>query len=340
LSFQGTKGRRVSVPLAKTGKGKGWNNQKDISTNTVVKAKDEVTKEDIDWIFGQVKNTGARLRNNSLQISQKSYESAPTIAGWLKKFFVFIFFSKPKLIYPILKNMKKLVALLKGKLLKIEWKSVQWPRLTPAPQKTQNPEEMCQKPLALSQPQLIQIKEESQSQEAENKRWNIDPILINQSKNSQKSISNPVILDPRLQYPLTKILENPPKIDLEQQQEDLEESPQKDSLAKDIIIPEPTPTKDQPITIVLEEDNSVEAQFTTDSMESANQEIPTPMEPPDKELGLESILMTEEETSATQISNSLQVYSMNHFSQEFLDNKLRSHPSRIKSYLATPIGVG
>ena len=64
LSFQGTKGRKVSVPLEKTGKGKGWNNQKDISTTNVVKAKDEVTKEDIDRMFGRVKNTGARLRNN------------------------------------------------------------------------------------------------------------------------------------------------------------------------------------------------------------------------------------------------------------------------------------
>ncbi|KNE94668.1 hypothetical protein PSTG_12030 [Puccinia striiformis f. sp. tritici PST-78] len=34
LSFKGTKGRRVSVPLARIGQGRGWNNKKDLSTNT------------------------------------------------------------------------------------------------------------------------------------------------------------------------------------------------------------------------------------------------------------------------------------------------------------------
>ncbi|KNF03495.1 hypothetical protein PSTG_03431 [Puccinia striiformis f. sp. tritici PST-78] len=34
-SFQGTRWRRVSVPLARTGQGKGWNNKKDHSTNTL-----------------------------------------------------------------------------------------------------------------------------------------------------------------------------------------------------------------------------------------------------------------------------------------------------------------
>ena len=139
-------------------------------------------------------------------------------------------------------------------------------------------------------------------------QWNIDPILINQNKKSQKSISNPVILDPRLQDPLTKI-------------------------------PEATPVEDQAITTFLgEEDNSVEAQFTTDQMEHTNQESPTPMEPSAKELGLESILMNEEQASEKEISNSLQDYSpktTNHFSQKFL-----SHPSRNKHYLSTPIGVG
>jgi hypothetical protein len=35
LSFQGTKGRVVSVPLARTGQGRGWNNRKDLSANTL-----------------------------------------------------------------------------------------------------------------------------------------------------------------------------------------------------------------------------------------------------------------------------------------------------------------
>ncbi|EHS63341.1 uncharacterized protein PGTG_22790 [Puccinia graminis f. sp. tritici CRL 75-36-700-3] len=35
LSFQGTKGRRVSVPLARIGQGRGWDNRKDLSTNTI-----------------------------------------------------------------------------------------------------------------------------------------------------------------------------------------------------------------------------------------------------------------------------------------------------------------
>ncbi|KAH9461827.1 hypothetical protein Pst134EB_005747 [Puccinia striiformis f. sp. tritici] len=33
LSFKGSKGRRVSVPLARIGHGKGWNNKKDLGTN-------------------------------------------------------------------------------------------------------------------------------------------------------------------------------------------------------------------------------------------------------------------------------------------------------------------
>ncbi|KAI7942412.1 hypothetical protein MJO28_012439 [Puccinia striiformis f. sp. tritici] len=44
LSFQGTKGRRVSVPLARIGQGKGWNNQKDLSTN-MVKQIDQPSQE-------------------------------------------------------------------------------------------------------------------------------------------------------------------------------------------------------------------------------------------------------------------------------------------------------
>ncbi|KNE95464.1 hypothetical protein PSTG_11176 [Puccinia striiformis f. sp. tritici PST-78] len=36
LSFKGTKGRRVSVPLARIGQGRGWNNKKDLSTNTLL----------------------------------------------------------------------------------------------------------------------------------------------------------------------------------------------------------------------------------------------------------------------------------------------------------------
>ncbi|KNE90048.1 hypothetical protein PSTG_16493 [Puccinia striiformis f. sp. tritici PST-78] len=35
LSFKGTKGRRVSVPLAIIGQGRGWNNKKDLSANTL-----------------------------------------------------------------------------------------------------------------------------------------------------------------------------------------------------------------------------------------------------------------------------------------------------------------
>ncbi|WAQ85610.1 hypothetical protein PtA15_6A238 [Puccinia triticina] len=35
LTFQGNKGRRISVPLARTGQGRGWDNRKDLSTNSV-----------------------------------------------------------------------------------------------------------------------------------------------------------------------------------------------------------------------------------------------------------------------------------------------------------------
>jgi hypothetical protein len=48
LSFRGTKGRRVSVPLARRGQGRGWNNKKDLSTNTV-KIKDKNIRPNEDY---------------------------------------------------------------------------------------------------------------------------------------------------------------------------------------------------------------------------------------------------------------------------------------------------
>ncbi|OAV88499.1 hypothetical protein PTTG_29011 [Puccinia triticina 1-1 BBBD Race 1] len=35
LTFQGSKGRRISVPLARTGQGRGWDNRKNLSTNVI-----------------------------------------------------------------------------------------------------------------------------------------------------------------------------------------------------------------------------------------------------------------------------------------------------------------
>ena len=160
-------------------------------------------------MFGRVKNTGTCLRNNSLQISQKSHESTPMIRGWLKKFFAIIFLWKPKLIYRILNHTRNLVAWSKKKLLKIDWNPIQSLRLTPAPQETQKPKKMLQKPLAPSQPQFIQITKESQSQGTEKQRWEIDPALIDTSKILREEISNSGPLDPRLRKPLTQVIEGP-----------------------------------------------------------------------------------------------------------------------------------
>jgi hypothetical protein len=51
LSFQGTKGRRVSVPLARTGQGRGWNNRKDLSTNSAKLQDNEIPPSDEDRMF-------------------------------------------------------------------------------------------------------------------------------------------------------------------------------------------------------------------------------------------------------------------------------------------------
>jgi hypothetical protein len=51
LSFQGTKGRRVSVPLARTGQGRGWNNKKDLSTNSVKLQDNNILRNDEDRMF-------------------------------------------------------------------------------------------------------------------------------------------------------------------------------------------------------------------------------------------------------------------------------------------------
>ncbi|KAI7944704.1 hypothetical protein MJO28_010399 [Puccinia striiformis f. sp. tritici] len=104
LSFKGSQGRHVSVPIARIGQGRGWNNMKNLGTNSIIPHRETTEDEEIQRMFRKkpvqksipkvrflthnqstaVGNLNDQFKNCSLQIVDKVCQKTPEVVAGLK----------------------------------------------------------------------------------------------------------------------------------------------------------------------------------------------------------------------------------------------------------------